>query len=88
MSAPVQNTCPDIDKAIKLINAAIKSAKDGRKNFPDADDNFYYIISDLGDLEGMLEDLRRDNSKLRDWGYEKHVRLSFMFQKHILETFS
>ena len=69
MSAPVKNTCPDIDKVIRHIDGAIKVAKNGRKLFPDADDCFCDILYELEGLYSMLEDLRKDNSKLRDWGH-------------------
>lgn len=70
MSAPVKNTCPDIDKVITWIASAMKMAKDGRKAFPEADDLFHDIYYELDGCEGMLEDLRKANSALRDWGYE------------------
>lgn len=70
MSAPVKNTCPDIDNLIEYIKKAMKVAKDSRKEFPEADTEFYDIYSYLDGCEDMLNDLRKANSALRDWGYE------------------
>lgn len=70
MSAPVKNTCPDIDKLIEYIKKAMKIAKDGRNEFPQADVEFYDIYSYLDGCEDMLEDLRKSNSALRNWGYD------------------
>lgn len=70
MSAPVKNTCPDIDKVIKWIASAMKMARDGRKEFPEADQIFHDIYYELDGCDGVLEDLRKVNSSLREWGYE------------------
>jgi hypothetical protein len=75
MSAPVKNTCPDIDKAINCVKAAIKAARDGRKEYPEADDCFWDILYNIEDLVGQLEDLRSDNSALRLWGHELDEQL-------------
>ena len=71
MSAPVKNTCPDIDKSIKWIKSAIRTAEYGMKNCEkssDEYDNYRSIISDIEDCEGMMEDLRNSNDELRQWG--------------------
>lgn len=71
MSAPVKHTCPDIDRAIKQVNSAIKSAYDGQKRHEKRTDDWYdyhEIVSDLEGLEGALEDLRSANTFLREWG--------------------
>lgn len=73
MAAPVKNTCPDIDKCIKWINSAIKTAEYGMKNCEkgsDEYDNYRSIISDIEDCEGMMEQLRSANDELRTWGTE------------------
>jgi peptidoglycan hydrolase CwlO-like protein len=73
MAAPVKHTCPDIDKCIKLINSAIKDAESGMKitdRNSDEHDYFRYIISNIEDIEGILEDLRSSNDALRSWGEE------------------
>lgn len=70
MGAPVKNTCPDIDKVINHLKAAIRAAIDGRKAHPEADDYFWDILYNIEDLEGRMEDLRKDNAALRDWGHD------------------
>ena len=75
MSAPVKNTCPDIDKVIASLRAAVKSAQKGRKEYPDADDYFWDILYEIEGLEGRLDDLRKDNSSLRDWGHSLDEQL-------------
>lgn len=75
MGAPVKHTCPDIDKAIKWIDSAMQMAKDGRKVFPEADDLFHDIYNELDGCEGKLEELRRANDTLRNWGYELEKEL-------------
>lgn len=81
MSAPVKNTCPDIDKCIKEVRVAIKAAERGRKEHPEADDYFYDILCNIEDLEGRLEDLRSDNSELRSWGHWLQEELHSLAQQ-------
>lgn len=70
MSAPVKHTCPDINKAIKRIRAALRTSENGMKQFKGEDSYDYFkdIESDLDGLEYELEDLRSDNKSLREWG--------------------
>jgi hypothetical protein len=70
MSAPVKNTCPDIDKAIKRIKLAVRCADNGRSQFKGEDAEIYFkdISDEIDGLEGMLEDLRSSNDALRKWG--------------------
>lgn len=78
MSAPVKHTCPDIDDAIKKVRSALKIASAGMRrheNGSDDWDNYDAIETDLMNLEGMLEDLRKDNSALREWGTELNDQL-------------
>lgn len=70
MSAPIKHTCPDIDKIVKWIASAMQIAKDGRKAFPDADGLFHDIYYELDGSEDLLEQLRRANDTLRNWGHE------------------
>jgi len=73
MAAPVKNTCPDIDKVIKWVKSAIKNAEQWVKitdRNSDENDYFRYIISDIEDVEGMMEELRSANDSLRSWGEE------------------
>lgn len=71
MAAPVKNTCPDIDSLLTIINEAYKIARDGRIRFKgdDSEDLFNDIENKLWGADRMLEDLRRDNSALREWGH-------------------
>lgn len=73
MAAPVKNTCPDIDKAIKIINSAIKDAEWGYKRHNRGSDDYqcyHDIINQIEDIPSMLEDLRSSNEQLREWGNE------------------
>lgn len=72
MSAPVKHTCPDIDRVIKAISAALKQADKAREDLSKddpMDDVLYDISMGLNGLDRDLEDLRRDNAALRDWGH-------------------
>lgn len=72
MGAPVKHTCPDIDKVIKRLRSALKTAENGRKNFKGEDSYVYFkdIEDELDGLEWELEDLRSANKSLREWGEE------------------
>lgn len=73
MPSPVKHTCPDIDKAIKGIKTALKTAIDGKKESTKGDDAYqcFDIIEDeLWDMPRQLEALRSDNDHLRKWGHE------------------
>ena len=67
---PIKYTCPDIDKLIKGINEIQKLTKNYQKI--DEVDDLKDILSDveniLWDFEDKLEELRRANDTLRDWG--------------------
>lgn len=75
MSAPIGNTCPD-------VNRAIKNVEDIRKNLSYVlkyDDSttlaeFKGILEDveydLRQTTDSFEDLRKSNSTLREWGIE------------------
>lgn len=78
MAAPVGNTCPDIDRIISHIRNASKIAAAGLKQSERGSDdyhNYNEIENDLWNLEGMLEQLRRDNSELRTWGTECEAKI-------------
>lgn len=71
---PIRHTCPDIDKAIMIIESVIKSADLRRKEVSiesEEDDLLYDISSNLSDVPDILEKLRDCNNKLRDWGIEE-----------------
>lgn len=74
-----ENTCPDIDKAIKEINNFEEAVKYLERNY-NRYDTTEEIIKDLpsfgwtNDPVSILEDLRKDNEQLRNLGrfwYEK-----------------
>lgn len=79
MSAPVRHTCPDIDKVIDKIKAAIKTAEYGKK-ITESGSELYYcfdeIIYEIDYLESMLEGLRSDNDSLRSWGHDLEKQLA------------
>ncbi len=73
MAAPVKNTCPDIDKVIKSINAAVKYANEGLKTFEKYSEPYELcrdILYEIDGIDGTLEDLRSANDALRTWGTE------------------
>lgn len=71
MSAPVKNTCPDIDKLIIKIIDIGKTSKEGMKHTDASEDN-YQRFKDcewfIDDIVSGLEDLRKANASLREWG--------------------
>ena len=73
MSAPVNNTCPNIDKVIQGIEEAEKISTDFYTNFTDKkicdiEESFQNIANSLFRLTEIMEELRGANSSLRDWG--------------------
>jgi len=73
MAAPIGHTCPDIDRAIASIKEALDTASDFNGNFEsktidDIKDAFGDIENSLVHMESEMEDLRNNNSSLRDWG--------------------
>lgn len=74
MSAPVKNTCPKIDLAIKWVRGAINEAKEGLQiESEKSQPAFKEILEWLDGVEGIFEDLRDANAQLRDWGYRSEV---------------
>jgi chromosome segregation ATPase len=65
MSAPVNNTCPDINRTIKRLEIIRDHMNDMVK----------WIEYELSEIEDSLEELRSDNSALRDWGTENESRV-------------
>jgi len=71
---PVKNTCPDVDKGLRIIETITKEVNDRKKDPSITEyesDALYIIESYLSDLPDILEGLRESNSKLRDWGAEE-----------------
>lgn len=57
-NAPVKNSCPFINEIISAIQSADWSEAYWTK----------------GELEGKMEEIRRMNEQLRDWGNEQYQR--------------
>lgn len=81
--APVKNTCPVIDKVLKGIQSAqqdIKRTIDAQElevahsEAKDAYDNLYR-------LDDLMEQLRSDNSALRDWGHDEAKKVDDLEQE-------
>lgn len=73
MAAPVKHTCPDIDKALKILYSAIKDAEYAIKSTEKGTDQYDWfreILSQIEDVPAMLEELRSANESLRSWGEE------------------
>lgn len=77
MSAPVKNTCPDIDRMQKSLKYAIKEAEYAMKRYEmgqSAQDAMQTSIDEMSTAIDVLEDLRRSNDLLRQWGTEQENR--------------
>lgn len=70
---PVRNTCPDIDKALRILDNVFKTIKGRRSEDIDdmEDDILYDIESNLSDIPDYFESLRESNDKLRQWGSDE-----------------
>jgi chromosome segregation ATPase len=68
--APVEHTCPIIDRVKRSIKDAKSLCKSRINNIDDAISILSDIVSEL-DLDSDLEEIRSANSALRDWGYDK-----------------
>lgn len=71
MGAPVKHTCNNIDASQKQLNYVIDSLDNEL-----TDQDIKHIRSSLNQVIDQLEDLRSDNSKLRDWGEDLENKLS------------
>ena len=69
LDEPCGNTCPSIDGIIANINTAI-SILEGitQSEEPGTSSGAYDALDCLTGLESELEELRRNNSDLREWG--------------------
>ena len=71
MAVPVKHTCPDIDKVIRQLKDIQAEAKDGmHEHERGSDDHHRYkdIEWFIDSIVDQLEDLRKSNSMLKDWG--------------------
>lgn len=89
MSAPVKNTCPDIDKVIKELLSIQREAEYGMKEHErDTDDHQRYkdIEWPIDQIIDQLEDLRTANAALRDWGEELEYKVANLEdEKYLIE---
>ena len=77
MGAPIKHTCPDIDKVIKRLNELRVNVNDTIKKIESSlDDMLNEIDGELSHVEDSLEELRSDNSALRDWGYQSEGKVN------------
>jgi hypothetical protein len=71
MPAPIGHTCPDIDKVVKRLRDIQDEAKAGMYEH-ERDSTDYQRYKDIewfiDSMVDGLEDLRKGNSALRDWG--------------------
>ena len=76
MPAPVGHTCPNIDKTIKKLKTIRELVDDTFHDIKAQLDKLVYKVeSELDDIEDDLEELRSDNSSLREWGTESEDRI-------------
>ena len=71
MAAPVKNTCPDIDRAIKHLKTAIAEIAD----IVEDKDHFRSIFYEIDSAIGYFEELRSANDSLRQWGLQLEEEL-------------
>ena len=69
---PIKHTCPDIDKYIKWIKMQIVKDRD-LKNMDEKElfDVASSMSSELEECIDRLEELRKSNDTLRQWGIEE-----------------
>jgi predicted nuclease with TOPRIM domain len=69
---PIKHTCPDIDKYIKWIKMEIVKERD-LKNMDEKElfDAASSMSSKLEECIDQLEELRKSNDTLRQWGIEE-----------------
>lgn len=79
-NAPIGNTCPDIDRIIGVIEAVADRlyALSGQvedvtlsEDLRNQSDNLQELFKTV---RSPMEDLRKANSSLRDWGNEEYKR--------------
>lgn len=76
---PIKHTCPDIDKYIKWIKFEIVKDRD-LKNMDEKElfDAASSMSSQLESCIDYLEELRKSNETLRNWGIEEATNVDDM----------
>jgi hypothetical protein len=70
--APIKHTCPDIDKCQKIIKSLMRDTEDLLRGENEYTATFAEDVDNgLYDLSNMLEDLRKSNEILREYGEEQ-----------------
>ncbi len=74
MSAPIGNTCPDIDKAIRRLEPLVKQIRKMKQYEWEDIELLKELVSDcnyaMDCAIDSFEELRKDNDTLRQWGKE------------------
>ncbi len=77
-NAPIKHTCPTIDNIIGKMESARGEAEYISKHpEEDSTDEARTIIDELCDAISDMENIRSDNSELRDWGNEEYERADY-----------
>ena len=83
---PIKHTCPDIDNLVKGLNEINKLTK-GYERIEEVDD-LKDLISEiqniLWDYDSKLEELRRANDDLRNWGISEAQEVDRLEEKNML----
>lgn len=79
---PIKHTCPDIDKYIKWIKGEIIKDRD-LKNMDEKElfDAASSMSSQLESCIDYLEELRKSNETLRNWGIEESDKVDELEQE-------
>lgn len=84
---PNRPTCPDINRIQKTLSDTIKDFE----SFKETDDVSDFMnsmstaCSELWSIHSELEDLRRSNGDLRDWGNELTSCIDLIQEQHQIE---
>ena len=81
---PIKHTCPDIDKLVKGLREIEKLTKNYDKvdDIDDLKNILNEVESILWGFEDRLEELRRSNDTLRDWGVLEAEEVDNLIEKY------
>ena len=81
---PIKHTCPDIDKLVKGLREIEKTTKNYDK--VDDVDDLKSILNEVENIlwgfEDKLEELRKSNDTLRDWGVSEAREVDNLIEKY------